>query len=70
MPRDWTLLTTSEVASQMSVKPSTVRLWIRRGELPVVTTWFRHAIQKADLEAFIEKRVKAFIERKKEKAGR
>jgi hypothetical protein len=54
----------------MSVKPSTVRLWIRRGELPVVTTWFRHAIQKADLEAFIEKRVKAFIERKKEKAGR
>jgi predicted site-specific integrase-resolvase len=41
----------------MSVKPATVRRWIKTGQLPVVTTWSRHAIKKADLEAFIEKRI-------------
>jgi excisionase family DNA binding protein len=64
MPRDWTLLTTSEVASQLKVKPAKVLRLINQGVLPAFkgsgygygNRWF---IKYHDLNAFIEAQIEA-----------
>jgi hypothetical protein len=78
MPRDWTLLTVREVASQMSVTVGTVRRWIRTMQLSSTTgsqcgdmaRWGYVLVRIKDLNEFIEKRVRAVIEKQKQKAGR
>ena len=51
------LLTTRQVAKQLSVTPRTVALWLREGELPGIKingyTW---RVRESDLEEFIESR--------------
>jgi hypothetical protein len=78
MPRDWTLLTVREVASQMSVTVGTVRRWIRTGQLPATTgsqcgdmaRWGYTLVSILDLNKFIEKRVRAIIKKHKQKVGK
>ena len=64
MQQDFTMLTTSQVASQLNVKPATVRKWIKQGKLPS-SDLKPYLIWNQDLNAFIEVRVEAI----RKKAG-
>jgi excisionase family DNA binding protein len=57
MQQDFTMLTISQVASQLNVKPATVRRWIKTGELPA-TNLRPFLIKYKDLNAFIEARMR------------
>jgi excisionase family DNA binding protein len=65
MQQDFTILTTRQVASQLNVKPATVRSWIKQGKLPAVN-WWRYMVAYKDLNAFIEARIEAV----RKKAGK
>ena len=56
-PDTVTLLDTREAARRLSLAPETIRLLVRRGEIPVVRIGRAVRFRIADLEMFIEARV-------------
>jgi excisionase family DNA binding protein len=54
--QDTQLLTVDEVASELRVKPETVRTWIRAGELEAVDLGREYRIYRADLNKFLQDR--------------
>lgn len=57
MQQDFTMLTTSQAASQLKVTPATVRKWIKQGKLPA-SDLKPYLIWNKDLNAFIEARIR------------
>lgn len=56
MQKDFTWLTTRQVASQLNVTLYTVRKWIFQGKLPAVKQG-QYKVSYKDLNAFIEARI-------------
>ncbi len=54
--QDTQLLTVDEVASELKIKPETVRTWIRAGELDAVDLGREYRIYRVDLNKFLQSR--------------
>ncbi len=49
-------LTVEEIAERLRVKVYTVRIWIRKGELPAYKVGRDYRIRKEDFEEWLKKR--------------
>jgi excisionase family DNA binding protein len=56
-------LTIEEAASRVKVKPDTLRLWLRTGQIKGLKAGRLWRVRTRDLEAFLEQSAKKAIER-------
>jgi excisionase family DNA binding protein len=58
-------LTIEEAASRVKVKPDTLRLWLRTGQLKGLKAGRLWRVRPTDLEAFLEQSAKKALEHQK-----